>query len=284
MGQFDEVFKRTLRDGSITFIKKYLKESFEIEASINIELHTLVKESDFIFLIKQNNQEKLLQIEVQTEDDATMLERMLIYAGLIYEQHKKPLKQIVLYLGRTIDAKSKKMLSDIDMGYFTYKYKLINISEIDYHKFLDAPETLPLAILGKYEPKNIKNVLKTILEKSKSFLRTNAQFAELQINLEIIAQLRNLQEEVKQLTLKLMPVTIDPSQTSFFEKGFEKGIEKGFEKGIEKGFEKGFEKGKIQTAKAFILLGKNTHQEIAQATGLPLKQIEELAKEVKKKK
>jgi len=70
------------------------------------------------------------------------------------------------------------------------------------------------------------------------------------------------------------------------EKGLEKGIEKGLEKGLEKGRKEGLEKGRtegeqkkaIKTAKNLLSMDVLTTEQIAQATGLSMKQIQKLRK------
>jgi hypothetical protein len=49
--------------------------------------------------------------------------------------------------------------------------------------------------------------------------------------------------------------------------------------GIKQGIEQGIKQGKEETAVNFIKLGKNTLEEIAAATGLPLEQVKELEKQ-----
>jgi hypothetical protein len=171
---------------------------------------------------------------------------------------------VVLFLGKTNNTKSEKMPSFADLGYFKYQYKIVNISDIDYKVFLKKPETFVLAILGKYEEKNLKKVLKAIMDKAKEFLRTKQQFNDLAQDLEIIAKLRNLQQEVQTLIPTIMPVVFDVTQSS--------------------GYQKGKLEGKLEIAKALITFGELSLDKIAQATGLTLEQIKALEQEVKKEK
>ena len=63
------------------------------------------------------------------------------------------------------------------------------------------------------------------------------------------------------------------------EEGILKGMEKGMEKGIEKGIEVGAKQGKIEVAKRLIKMGLSMEQ-IVDATGLPKKEIQKIAKEI----
>jgi predicted transposase/invertase (TIGR01784 family) len=65
----------------------------------------------------------------------------------------------------------------------------------------------------------------------------------------------------------------------FRKEGKEEGILKGMEKGMEKGIEVGAKQGKIEVAKRLIKMGLSMEQ-IVDATGLPKKEIEKIAKEI----
>jgi predicted transposase/invertase (TIGR01784 family) len=58
-------------------------------------------------------------------------------------------------------------------------------------------------------------------------------------------------------------------------------MEKGMEKGLKQGLETGKIKGKEETALNLLKMGMLTHEQIVQATNLPLKQIKALAKTMK---
>lgn len=230
------------------------------------ELTSETLRADFVFEVKKNSQTEIWHIEEQTQEDKNMLERMLKYFALLYDKYKTPVYQVVLYVGddRTITS---KMQNKAKVGFFVFQYELINLSQIPYKDFLETPETLPFAILGKYKPENLPEVLKNIGKKSKNFLRTRAEFVNLIDALLILSKKRNIENQVKNLISTFMPIDIDYKDTETFKEGKMEGIKE----------------GKIETAKALLILGKNSLQEIAQATGLPLEQIQKLAKEIKKK-
>ena len=261
---YDGVFKRKLQKGSITFLKKYLNENFEVLNTENSSFSQVAREADFVFKIKQKGKESILHVEVQTQEDKTMHARMLTYAALLYERYGCEIKQIVLYLGKEKNLKNQKMLCQNDLGYFTYRYKLVNISEINYSYFLKNPDTFIFALLGKYETKNLEKVMQEIGKSAKRYYTTEQEFSDLAEDLEIIAQLRNLQLEVKNLIDKIMPITIDVTKSS--------------------GYQKGKKEGKLETAKALIISGYLSSEQIAEVTGLTPEQIKDLEQKVKKKK
>ncbi|MDM8517900.1 hypothetical protein QUF76_17020, partial [Desulfobacterales bacterium HSG16] len=68
------------------------------------------------------------------------------------------------------------------------------------------------------------------------------------------------------------------------EVGFERGWEEGQEYGWEKAWEKAWEKSRVEFAKNLIRNSSMSKKEIAMNTGLDLKKINELAKEIKREK
>lgn len=50
--------------------------------------------------------------------------------------------------------------------------------------------------------------------------------------------------------------------------------------GKREGILEGIEQNKLETAKNLLKMNVNTHEQIAQATGLPLETVEELAKQL----
>ena len=59
--------------------------------------------------------------------------------------------------------------------------------------------------------------------------------------------------------------------------GIQKGIQKGLQKGIQEGRQKGLREGKVETAKNMLSMGQDIDF-VAKATGLPKKEVEELAR------
>ena len=273
----DGVFKELIQTSSLAFIQCQLDETFESITPTATEAVKLVRDADFVYNITQNKQQKILHLEVQTAKDTTMHTRMLIYAGLLFEKHQLPIKQIVLYLGEEPkkEAKEPPMVDTIKMDYFDFHYKLVSITDIHYKKFLERQETLPLAILGKYDPKNVVQVIKEIFERSKKFLRSSKQFLELKINLIILAKLRKFGENTNDTenlianipNIQFMFQNIDYTDISVYKEGKLEGKKEG-KKEAEL-------ETNLKVAKK-MLLAKLPIAQIAQITGLTVVQIKKI--------
>ena len=90
----------------------------------------------------------------------------------------------------------------------------------------------------------------------------------------LVSTLSNISSEV--LNMLTVEFKLEDAQRVWYEDGLEQGIEQGIEKGIEQGIEQGIgigeERKSIELAKKFLALGI-TPEQIAEGTGLPLKQI-----------
>jgi hypothetical protein len=264
MSHFDDIFKQRLQKSFIALLKSELGENFEYLEPKPIELRKQLKrKADFIFLEKHTNQDFILHLEIQTQNDVDMLKRMYLYSALLFEKYDLPVKQIVLFLGTDKETKST-MVSEKDFGYFTYCYKLLNISNIPYKKFLKNKDTLVFTILGKFERNQLLKVLGEIIKKAQTNF-SKEELGELLLDLEIFGKLRNLEQEIQTLTPQLMPFDIDWSDIP----------------SIKKAELKGELKAKLEDAKAMLLDNLPVAQ-IAKYTKLSLEQIVELQEDIKK--
>jgi len=264
MSHIDKVFKKRLEEAFLGIISQQLSLHFEKE-SIEQKPAEFASESlraDFVFELKRKGQREIWHIEEQTQDDARMIERMLKYLALLYDKHKLPVYQVVIFVGAKSVQKSQ-MKHQAKIGFFEYQYKLLNLGEIPYTDFLQSPQTLPFAILGKY--KDLKKVLKQIGEKSKLFLRKREEFLNLANDLLLLAKKREIEKEVINLIPTFMPLLLDYKETQTFKDGKLEGE-------LE---------GKLKVARA--LIGKMSLQEIANVTGIALAEIEKLVHSSKKK-
>ena len=103
VNQYDKVFKETVRaqlPALLTEILKLPAGSFEL---LHIEFQrTIERKTDFVGILRADGQpDTIVQLEVQTGDDAQMVYRLLFYSGLILPRYPKcDLHQIVLFLGQ----------------------------------------------------------------------------------------------------------------------------------------------------------------------------------------
>lgn len=275
--RFDSVFKDRLRTTFFYLIGEEFNEKIEEYEEISflpIELpKTIERKADFVLRTKLKEKEALFHLEVQTDEDPTMLNRMVTYLALLNEKFydkdkEEPLliKQIVLYLGRN-DVIKSEMPRIRDFGYFIYEYKLINISDIPYQKFLENKETIIFAILGNFLGTQNVEVVNEIMEESRKYFANNADFNEFVVDLATLAELRSLAGAVvlnynNHKSNTNMPIDIDITETYFYKQGEQRGK-------LEE---------KLAVAKV-MLSDEMPIEQIIKFTGLSLEQIQDLQKD-----
>ena len=271
---FDRILKSVVNKTSLSIFNGQLKDStFNNLVSKPIEFSTVTKKADFVYEFWKQNDQKIdvldtvFHLEAQIAAETYMLQRMLLYAGLIGSQYAKDkhtpkIKQIVLYLGRENNVVFKQ-----DFGYFNYKYKVIYIKNIDYRKFLEDPNTLILAIAGKYDEGEFFSVLKKIIQTATIFFKDNlGEMKDFLTNLEkfgILLKLRgkiyyNIKDILKTTIMALHIDEIMSDMDSYKE-----------------GEKKGKLEGKLEDVKA-MLLDKLPIEQIARYTGLTVAQIKKV--------
>jgi hypothetical protein len=107
--------------------------------------YTIEREADFIEKVTTaDNQTLIFQIEFQTTNEKAMADRMFVYAGLIYQIYRLPVRQIVFYIGK----EPIKMSNTLKMP----TYELVTLQEISYKQFIDSsiPEEVLLSILCNF--------------------------------------------------------------------------------------------------------------------------------------
>jgi hypothetical protein len=89
----------------------------------------------------------ILHIEFQSENDSDMPYRMAIYAVMIGRRYRRPMRQVVLYVGQ----EKLRMEDHLDLGAFQIRYSLIDIREFDAEELMRSggPGDLALAVLAR---------------------------------------------------------------------------------------------------------------------------------------
>lgn len=119
---------------------------------------------------------------------------MAEYRAMLHQIHPYPVKQYVIYLGRSRSAIPYK----INLPNFKYEYSLINFKELPHEIFLSSnePEEQILAILANLGNKTPSEVIKAVLQKiaktSPEGVINNKYFEQLRV----IMQLRNFDKQI----------------------------------------------------------------------------------------
>ncbi|MBF0464265.1 MAG: hypothetical protein HQK88_05200 [Nitrospirae bacterium] len=181
--------------------------------------------------------DSLFHMEMQAQNDNDMDCRELDYFCVIYCKLRKPIHQLVLYVG---DGKLN-MCNEIKVSGLHFKYQIIDIRDIDCKELLesDDPGDNILAILCK--TKDADGTIRGILAKLYELpLKDRIDYV---LKLLTLSRLRSLTEAVKR-EVKKMPVTIDITKDVLYLDGLEEGLLKGKREGLFEGKREGLFEGK----------------------------------------
>jgi hypothetical protein len=196
---------------------------FKVLDSVVIEeklQQTKEKEADVLRIITDPTGRKfILHLEFQVDDYKKMAYRMADYWVLLKSKYKYPVRQFVIYIGNK-QPTMKTVLSE-DGNYF--QFQLINITQLDYLRFLNStnPEEIILAVLGDFGNEKSEIALSHIIQRLEE-TKTDQNTLQKHFNqLRILAKLRKLNlkfDDMIQNMAKYLDVESDP----FFIKGQEK--------------------------------------------------------------
>ena len=113
------------------------------------------------------------------------------------------------------------------------------------------------------------------MDKLQELLKGEHRFGKYLKQLEVLAKLRNLQEETLKQTAD-MPIVYDLETDIRFMQGEARGESKGEARGEARGIEK----NRIETAKELLLLNVISILQISQITKLPIDRIEAIKKQI----
>jgi predicted transposase YdaD len=177
---------------------------------------------------------KIIQVEIQAQQDKNLPRRMFRYYYAIVEKYKKEPTQIVLFVG-----KGNPPPSEYKTPKLTLKYKVLDMKKIDPDVFIksEKPAEVILGILaGKFKdkPKIIKKVKKRIVE----ILKNEEKIIKYIDSISFLAGLFDIEVKVKP-----MPIQVDIRKTFLYKWGKEEGLKEGKQKGLKEGEKRGIEKG-----------------------------------------
>jgi hypothetical protein len=146
---YDKIIKENIEEVFLPLAEKYLGISIESFRKLPGKIQsTIEREPDLIRIVRtKEHDEFILQIEFQTADQKDMIYRMAEYHALFLKKYKYPVKQFVVYLGRSTPKMRTQLKDDEVMKGFG----LINLHALDYEQLLysQIPEEVILAILSK---------------------------------------------------------------------------------------------------------------------------------------
>ena len=148
--QYDKIFKENIE----VVIPSLMENVLGITAISLEELpddiqHTKERKPDVLKKVTDSlGNTFVLQIEFQVADEPEMVYRMADYYIMLARKYKLPIRQFVIFLGKTIPQMETELL----MEDLSFRYHLRSIKVIDYQLFLrsEKPEEIVFAALDEY--------------------------------------------------------------------------------------------------------------------------------------
>jgi predicted transposase YdaD len=189
---------------------------------------------------------KIIQVEIQAQQDKNLPRRMFRYYYAVVEKYKKEPTQIVLFVG-----KGNPPPSEFKTPKLTLKYEVLDMKKIDPDVFIKSRklgEVIVGVLAGKFKdkPQIIKKVKKRIVE----ILKNEEEIIKCIDSISFLAGLFDI--EIK---FKPMPIQVDIRKTFLYKWGKEEGLKEGKREGLKEGKKIGIKKGRQEGLKEAILLG-----------------------------
>lgn len=167
---------------------------------------------------RQSPETLILHIEIQNNNQTIIPWRMLRYYHDIRMEHKEPLKQYLLYIGK----ERCTMPQNISEPSLSYHYELVDMHTIDCETLLErnTPEALVLTILCDFKGRPANAVVREIGTRLRLLMHNDDKgFLDYFSMLEILGQNRDLGEQIKET--KEMLTQIDVSRLPSYQWGRE---------------------------------------------------------------
>jgi len=227
--QYDKILKENME----AILPGVMENLLNIHAVYSEELpddvqHTKERKPDVLKKVTDKDGETfVLHIEFQVTDEPDMVFRMAEYYIMLLRTYRLPVNQYVIYL----DTGDPHMADHIDSQEMNFKYRLINLSAIDYRIFLgaDKPEEKMLSILGNFGDRDHVQVASAIVQGV--FTSSVGDFAKARHlqQLRILGNLRNLQPQIS-VIMESVATWWKLERDPFYWKGEQVGMKKGEEK------------------------------------------------------
>ncbi len=224
-----------------------------IRETLNVELPRVqARRADIVYLLDDGS---ILHIEFQSTNDRDIAYRQGIYCLLLAQRHRKPVRQVVLYVGRG----KMTMPDSIETGQTTVHYQILDIRSIAAEQLVATghPADLALSILGGGGHRILTRIIAAATRLDGP--ARNRVLAQLLV----LSGLRGLSTKVE-WEMKHMGVVIDARKNPVLMRYFQEVAEEikaeafaeGRELGVELGVERGREQGREQGREGGTLAGK----------------------------
>ena len=223
--QYDKILKENIEAVIPNLMQNLLKITpiFSEELPDDIQ-HTKERKPDVLKKITDiHGNTFVLQIEFQVADEQEMVYRMGDYYLMLERKYKIPVEQYVIFIG----GGTPTMPTKLDKKRMQFDFSLIIFSEIDYHVFLnsDKPEEIILGVLADFKQEKPENALKQLIYRIEETTESDFSLKRYFNQLRTFAQLRNLEQKLKDIIMDNIAKYIDEERDVAFLVGFDKGKE-----------------------------------------------------------
>ncbi len=225
--QYDKIFKENIE----AVIPSLMENVLSINAALVEDLpndiqHTKERKPDVLKKVTdQDGSVFILHIEFQVANESEMIYRMGEYYFMLARKFKLPIRQFVVFIGNS----KPRMTTKIDFPMLKFEFPLLALANVDYSLFLNSnkPEEIILSILADFNNFSTDSVLKQIISRLEETTQSDLSLKKYFKQLRILAQLRKLEQNLKDIVMDSIAKYIDEERDVAFLVGLDKGELKG---------------------------------------------------------
>jgi len=237
---YDRIFRENSESLFIPIVERELGIKIKHYKVLPDKLtRTVEREVDFLYDVElEDGAQQILHLEFQTANDKSMVYRVGFYHGMVSHKYQKPIRHVVVYLGKRKAAMRTQLHEDeIYTG-----FDLINVRDMDTEVLLSSqvPEVILLAFLSDVKPEKREAVLRLVIQQVKKHSRSKNDLSRYMEQLTILAGLRNFANEAIKI-VRDMPLLqdFDITENILYQEGHEEGREEEREDVVTRFLERG---------------------------------------------
>ena len=294
----DQIIKNLLRDypvEALEFFNEDVIKKYGYPVKINFNIQEIKKSSHFdsnmqndmaiTFTFEKGEKVILLLVEHWSNKAKFDIHR---FAHYLIDLSKRFPKTDIFPIALFTD-KSEKWLKEpekeikivcLDETYMYFKYKLIRMKDHEARNYSNTKNRF-IAVLRSAMKRDVEEKILLAVELFRRYSEIEEDIRTVIKNMDAIDFFLEITVDEREKIIKIIEATEDrrDMMLTFSQELKKRGFEKGIQKGRQEGQQEGILKGKLETAEA-MLKEKMPVEKIAHFTGLPLKDIKKLMKDV----
>ena len=215
MHEYDIALKSFLRQGRKSL---FALTAVTIDRWHNVELPEVRNRR--VDMLGETAEGRLVHIELQSTNDATMALRMMEYCAAVYRQFGCAPEQVVLYVGEA----PLRMSGAIGGPHFSFDCRIVDIRELDGERLLESESLADNIVAVLARVRDQRAAVKRILQRIAA--GDPAERARALAGFVILAGLRQLEEVIEQEASQ-MPLLDDILDNKVLGREFRRGMEQG---------------------------------------------------------